>query len=376
MKFVLMGVKSSPKNISGQSICFDMLLDELKKQMIPFKYITVSVDTDSNFQKVLEYLTACIKLIYFYMKTMGKSKIIYIAVAQSRLGFYRDFMFVWISALFGKKIVAHLHGGNFKTFYLEQSPFLQKIIKKTYDQCDCIIVLSRVYTDLFDFVDNYKEKVKVVPNGIPEFDNDESIEKKYNPTRPVILYLSNLIESKGYLDVLHSSLILKEKYNISPQVYFCGNFLSNSDDVTFDSVEKAKDYFHNFVKENKLEDNVVYKGLVQGEAKDQLLKNADFLTLPTNYNAEGQPISLIEGLKNGCVLITTQYRDIQYMNLDKETGFFVNYNDPEAIAEMISNVNEQDFKRMSLNAQKHFKNSYSFISHYNNIIKIFHEYSK
>ncbi|MGV2452297.1 MULTISPECIES: glycosyltransferase family 4 protein [Chryseobacterium] len=376
MKFVLMGVKSSPKNISGQSICFDMLLDELKKQMIPFKYITVSVDTDSNFQKILEYLTACIKLIYFYITTIGKSKMIYIAVAQSRLGFYRDFMFVWISALFGKKIVAHLHGGNFKTFYLEQSPFLQKIIKKTYDQCDCIIVLSRVYTDLFDFVDNYKEKVKVVPNGIPEFDNDESIEKKYNPTRPVILYLSNLIESKGYLDVLHSSLILKEKYNISPQVYFCGNFLSNSDDVTFDSVEKAKDYFHNFVKENKLEDNVVYKGLVQGEAKDQLLKNADFLILPTNYNAEGQPISLIEGLKNGCVLITTQYRDIQYMNLDKETGFFVNYNDPEAIAEMISNVNEQDFKRMSLNAQKHFKNSYSFISHYNNIIKIFHEYSK
>ncbi|MGG1921315.1 glycosyltransferase [Chryseobacterium sp. NRRL B-14798] len=376
MKFVLMGVKSSPKNISGQSICFDMLLDELKKQMIPFKYITVSVDTDSNFQKILEYLTACIKLIYFYITTIGKSKMIYIAVAQSRLGFCRDFMFVWISALFGKKIVAHLHGGNFKTFYLEQSPFLQKIIKKTYDQCDCIIVLSRVYTDLFDFVDNYKEKVKVVPNGIPEFDNDESIEKKYNPTRPVILYLSNLIESKGYLDVLHSSLILKEKYNISPQVYFCGNFLSNSDDVTFDSVEKAKDYFHNFVKENKLEDNVVYKGLVQGEAKDQLLKNADFLILPTNYNAEGQPISLIEGLKNGCVLITTQYRDIQYMNLDKETGFFVNYNDPEAIAEMISNVNEQDFKRMSLNAQKHFKNSYSFISHYNNIIKIFHEYSK
>ncbi|RKE82878.1 MULTISPECIES: glycosyltransferase family 4 protein [unclassified Chryseobacterium] len=375
MKFVLMGVKSSPKNISGQSICFDMLLDELKKQMIPFKYITVSVDTDSNFQKILEYLTACIKLIYFYITTIGKSKMIYIAVAQSRLGFYRDFMFVWISALFGKKIVAHLHGGNFKTFYLEQSPFLQKIIKKTYDQCDCIIVLSRVYTDLFDFVDNYKEKVKVVPNGIPEFDNDESIEKKYNPTRPVILYLSNLIESKGYLDVLHSSLILKEKYNIFPQVYFCGNFLSNSDDVTFDSVEKAKDYFHNFVKENKLEDNVVYKGLVQGEAKDQILKNADFLILPTNYNAEGQPISLIEGLKNGCVLITTQYRDIQYMNLDKETGFFVNYNDPEAIAEMISNVNEQDFKRMSLNAQKHFKNSYSFISHYNNIIKIFYEYS-
>lgn len=376
MKFVLMGVKSSPKNISGQSICFDMLLDELKKQMIPFKYITVSVDTASNFQKVLEYLTACIKLIYFYMTTMGKSKMIYIAVAQSRLGFYRDFMFVWLSALFGKKIVAHLHGGNFKTFYLEQSPFLQKVIKKTYDQCDCIIVLSRVYIDLFDFVDNYKEKVKVVPNGIPEFDNDDPIEKIYNQNRPVILYLSNLIESKGYLDVLHSSLILKEKYNISPEVYFCGNFLSNSDDVTFDNIEKAKDYFLTFVKENNMEDNVVYKGLVQGETKDQLLRNADFLILPTNYNAEGQPISLIEGLKNGCVLITTQYRDIQYMNLDKETGFFVNYNDPEAIAKTISNVNEQDFKRMSLNAQKHFKNSYSFISHYNNILKIFHEYSK
>lgn len=376
MKFVLMGVKSSSKNISGQSICFDMLLDELKKQMIPFKYITVSVDTDSNFQKVLEYLTACIKLVYFYMKTMGKSKMIYIAVAQSKLGFYRDFMFVWISSLFGKKIVAHLHGGNFKTFYLQQSPFLQKIIKSTYDQCDCIIVLSRVYIDLFDFVDNYKGKVRVVPNGIPEFDNDQPVEKKYNQNKPVILYLSNLIESKGYLDVLHSSLILKEKYNVSPQVYFCGNFLSNSDDVTFDSIEKAKDYFHNFVKENNLEDNVVYKGLVQGEVKDQLLKNADFLILPTNYNAEGQPISLIEGLKNGCVLITTQYRDIQYMNLDKETGFFVNYNDPEAIAVTISNVNEQDFKRMSLNAQKHFKSSYSFISHYNNILKIFHEYSK
>jgi len=376
MKFVLMGVKSSSKNISGQSICFDMLLDGLRTQNIPFRYITVSVDTDSNFQKVQEYLTACIKLIYFYLTTIGKSKMIYIAVAQSKLGFYRDFMFIWISKLFGKKVVAHLHGGNFKTFYQEQSPFLQKVIKKTYDQCDCIIVLSRVYIDLFDFVDNYKEKVKAVPNGIPEFDDNQPVQKSYDQNKPIILYLSNLIESKGYLDVLHSSLILKEKYNISPQVYFCGNFLSSSDDLTFDNIEKAKDYFHNFVKENNLEENVIYKGLVKGDAKDQLLKDANFLILPTNYNAEGQPISLIEGLKNGCVLITTKYRDIQYMNMDKETGFFVNYNSPDAIAESISKLNEEDFKRMSLNAQKHFKNSYSFISHYNNMLKIFDEYSK
>jgi glycosyltransferase involved in cell wall biosynthesis len=376
MKFVLMGVKSSSKNISGQSICFDMLLDELKTQKVSFEYITVDVDTAGNSRKIFEYVLACLKLIYFYLATIGKSKFIYIAVAQSKLGFYRDFMFIWISALFGKKKIAHLHGGNFKNFYLEQSPFLQKMIRKTYNQCNCIIVLSKIYIDLFDFLDDYRSKVKVVPNGIPEFDGDEPIEKKYDHHKPLILYLSNLIESKGYLDVLHSSKILKEKYNLDPQVIFCGNFLSNSDDVTFENVEKAKEYFQSFVEENNLQENVFYKGLVYGEAKDQLLKDANFLILPTNYNAEGQPISLIEGLKNGCVLITTKYRDIQYMNSENETGFFVSYKDPEAIAEGINNVNDEDYRKMSLNAQKHFKENYSFNSHYNNMLKIFNEYSK
>lgn len=371
-----MGVKSSSKNISGQSICFDMLINGLKEQKISFKYITVHVDTASNFQKMLEYIFVGFKLMFFYLTTIGKSKFIYIAVAQSKLGFYRDFMFIWISALFGKKKIAHLHGGNFKNFYLQQSPFLQKIIKKTYNQCNCIIVLSKIYIDLFDFVDDYQNKVKVIPNGIPEFDNGLPIDKKYNHNKPILLYLSNLIESKGYIDVLHASKIIKEKYNIDPQVIFCGNFLNNSDDVTFESVEQAKNYFQNFVTENNLEKNVFYKGLIYGEAKDQLLKNANFLLLPTNYNAEGQPISLIEGLKNGCVLITTKYRDIQYMNSENETGFFVNYKDPQAIAECISGLNDESYRRMSMNAQRHFKENYSFSSHYNNMLKVFNEYSK
>ena len=373
MKIVLIGVTSSSKNISGQSICFDMLLEQLKKDSVSYKLLNVDIESKSNIIKAINYLKVGARLIVFYLREFKVSKLIYIAIAQSFLGFFRDFLFIWISFFFRKKIIVHLHGGNFKDFYLAQNSFFRFIIRKTYDQCDVIIVLSNIYIDLFDFLKNYKKKVRVVENGIPEmFYNIE--DKVYDKKSPNILYLSNLIESKGYLDVLRCIPLLKNKFGMNPILYFCGNFLSNSDDVTFKSIEDAKEYFFNYIKENNLEKNVFYKGLIKGNEKTEMLEKANFMVLPTNYNAEGQPISIIEGLSKGCVLITTDYRDIKYMNITEETGFHVSYNNPEAIASCIAKVDEERFLIISRNSINQFKNKYSFEKHYNSLINIFYEF--
>lgn len=372
MSLLLIGAHSKKNEITGQSLNFDLLLENLTDDGFKFSVISINFSDKNIFKKCIAYIMAVATLIGRLTINL-KIKVVYLTVAQSLSGFIRDFFFIWLSSIFGRQTIIHLHGGNYKNFYLGQSPSIQKIIQRTLERCDCIIVLSETYIDLFDFVDNYKSKVRVVKNGII-VNHISPIIKSYDVQKPVLIYLSNLIETKGYIDVLKSIKILKEQYSIEPTIYFCGNFMPSDDDSIFKSKKIAQDFFFSYINENKLEKNVFYKGLVKEPLKSQLLEESNFMLLPTNYNAEGQPISLIEGMAHGCVLITTPYRDIINMNIDGQTGFHVPYQDPSAIANKISNMDLYSFQKMSLMSYQHFVDKYSYETRFNTLKNIFNEF--
>jgi glycosyltransferase involved in cell wall biosynthesis len=74
--------------------------------------------------------------------------------------------------------------------------------------------------------------------------------------------------------------------------------------------EAEKQFFKKYVKDNGLEDFVTYHGIVDGEQKQDLLKKCDIFALLTRYPNEGQPISILEAMGNGMVIITTDHAGI------------------------------------------------------------------
>jgi glycosyltransferase involved in cell wall biosynthesis len=167
--------------------------------------------------------------------------------------------------------------------------------------------------------------------------------------------MSNLIKSKGYLDVLQAVNILYHTYGIrNIKSDFCGEFLDKDSPI-----DKYK--FQNFVNENHLEKIVNLHGVVVGKLKESIINKADFFVLPTYYQTEAMPISILEALKAGAVVISTKYRAIPEMIIDNQTGCFVESNRPDQIADKILELitNEEKFNLIRFNGFEHLRNNFS-----------------
>ena len=268
----------------------------------------------------------------------------------------------------------HIHGGNYDGLYYDQKPFIQKQIFRMLSMTNSIIVLSKGLSKMFDFAPKLKLKIKVVNNGLPWNNQDNQFNFKtlpINSESPIkIIFLSNLIESKGYFDVLEATSLLVNEYGYNIKTDFCGEFIHYDDAKRFTILSEAKNYFFDFIRKNNLENHVNYHGIVEVEKKKELLKEAHFFVLPTNYINEGQPLSIIEATANSCVVLTTDYRGISDMITIYESGVYVKYNNPKEIAFEIHNLieNPTEYERISRNSYQNFLRNYTKEIHLKNLI--------
>jgi len=130
--------------------------------------------------------------------------------------------------MFNSIIVGHLHGGNYNGFYDSQDDATKKDIRNELLKYDKIIVLSNNLKKMFDFQPLLKDRVVAIPNGVDKAvvnSAGKSICDVLASGKPlIILYLSNLIYSKGYLDVLESLSILKSS-GVTFKAFFAGSLI-------------------------------------------------------------------------------------------------------------------------------------------------------
>ena len=351
----ILAVGPIPPPYDGQSVAFALLVRTLGDRGISHKIFDISPRTQQRgrtfFQRLVAYTQQLPSFTWTALRHRGAT--VYITIAQSRRGFFRDAAFVWLARLASSRVVAHLHGGNYAGFYATQSPWLRLWIRATLRRIDRIIVLGESLRSMFDFLDSMKPQVCVVQNGLPNA-LPAAIRTKDLPaagSSPIrLLYLSNLIESKGYFDLLEAVRILHFEKGLDLCVDFCGDFVANpSDDRRVRDADHARALFAAFVRENGLDGFVRYRGVVTGERKEELLASAHFLVLPTRYDNEGQPISILEAMAHGCVVIATNHRAIPEMIEHATNGWLVPFDSPEKIAEGIALLVENPdwYRRMS-----------------------------
>jgi glycosyltransferase involved in cell wall biosynthesis len=296
---------------------------------------------------------------------------VYLLIGQSRVAFIRDSLFIWSASSMGSRIVAHLKGGNYDAFYAGQSSWIQWFIRKTLGNVDSLIVLSESLKKCFKFLPDAEDKLFVVPNGLPVA-ADAVQPSNLRHGEPIkILYLSNMIETKGYWVLLEACHILKKR-NVDFRCRFCGEFLASSDDSQFSSPAEARADFLQAVEDWDLDKVVEWLGVVRGEEKAFSLKWAHVFVLPTRYINEGQPVSIIEALAFGKVVISTDYRAIPDMVSHKDNGFLVDHRSPAEIANYIEYLwqNPQEITRMSQNSLSIYQKQFTRKRHLSALVNI------
>jgi len=227
-----------------------------------------------------------------------KPDLYYITTAQSKFGVFRDFLYIKTIKNNNKKakIVCHMHGGGFRTTYLNSNFIIRKMIDWIYKEACMTIVLSESLVSMFEDVTD-PSKLEIVYNCVDdvlipdgEFVKDK-IEMMLKKKPLNIGYLSNMIPSKGYDIVLSVAC----NYNDDVNYMFAGSFRNESE----------KDEFFSKISKTERKNKIKYYGIISGAEKIDFLRNIDIFILPTRYPPEGQPISIMEAMANGAAVITT-----------------------------------------------------------------------
>lgn len=331
-----------PPPTHGQSVAFEMLVDHLRAKRSDVAVLDISSGAASashvgTLRSLVHYLRCHLSFVRLMLRRPGA--VVYQTIAQSRMGFLRDLGFFATGRLLGARFVWHLHGGNYGGFYEQQSPSFRRIIRFVLRRIDRVIVLGETLRSMFDFVPELETRIRVVPNAIPPFVQVSPGPKRFSASegRPFhLLFLSNLIESKGFFTLLEAVKILKDDCPFAVHADFCGHFFTNqSDDIEVTSAEQAAELFRTRVETWGIGTLVTYHGAVSGREKEARFAEADAFVLPTRYDNEGQPISIIEAMAHGIPVLSTDYRAIPDLLTDGETGYFVDANDARSIANRV-----------------------------------------
>jgi glycosyltransferase involved in cell wall biosynthesis len=222
------------------------------------------------------------------------------------------------------KTILHLHGGagmkkilNKKNtiFFSINYYFLKKINK--------VIVLSESLKSIYK--DILPEKNLAIVENFSEdlfFSNLDSIEKKFtNNDKLKCLFLSNLLPGKGINELLDAYKLLDSDLQ--------SNIILNIAGATEDKKITEK-----ILEMEYLFPNFKYHNVVQGLTKKNLLEETHLFILPTYYEYEGQPISILEAYASGSAVATTNHSGIPDIFTGGENGYLIIGKSHESILQL------------------------------------------
>ncbi|MCA9230513.1 MAG: glycosyltransferase family 4 protein [Planctomycetales bacterium] len=314
-------------------------------------------------------------VVHAWWKTLN-CQTLYMPISTSRLGFIRDSMIIRFAALLKRRIVVHLHGSGLKPLYENSSERARKLMRQTLTHVDCYVVLGELLRDQFSFVPGWEDKTRVVLNGTPI--DEKAIADLSQKSPPAngepwrFLYLSNLMLTKGYLELVEACHILLQQGYSNFQCNLCGEFLGIVAENDSVSVEDRETEFLQRIKAPPLSDHVHYHGTVSGSQKDAFLREAHALVLPTYYPWEGQPLSINEALAWATPVVSTRHRGIPEQVLDGENGYFVEPGNAESLAACLKSFldDKVPYEAFSRNARKHFENNFTNAQHLAKLIPL------
>ncbi|MFQ6033064.1 MAG: glycosyltransferase family 4 protein, partial [Candidatus Zixiibacteriota bacterium] len=239
--------------------------------------------------------------------------------------FLRDSIFILIAGvLFRKKIVVHLHGGYFKTFYHKSSKLVKRYINFVFQYVSRGIVLGYCLKNLLEEI-LPEDRIDVVYNGIDTTPFEKINGERKDNGRFTMLFAGVLWESKGFFDLI-KAVPMVTRYYPNIEVFIAGRW----DD------HRLKNRVNTYVRENNLQDKVKFVGVVTGEEKTRLFKSSDAFVLPTYFYLEGQPVVILEAMAAGLPVITTDRGSIKEMITHGQNGFIIPPYSPHEIAEKIA----------------------------------------
>ncbi|MFY0687792.1 MAG: glycosyltransferase family 4 protein [Cyclobacteriaceae bacterium] len=333
-----------PPPFTGQRVATKIVHDRLKKngadiEIVELNYRYKSLDASLNLNTIVSKLVDSVKAILALRKAMKslQPKMTYFVPSASVFGIIRDYFSLhYLKRESTKKVIAHVHSGNFHRGYVTFFP-LNKVFAMNIRKIDLFIFLSPLLSQRLKGIPEHQRRV--INNALDSrieisYETCKSvIAKRMESSKPIrLLYLSNLTPSKGYLDLVKAVGLLKD----SPVVVELS--------IIGDSPDKIRiSELHKLIADLGISKEVKFLGRISD--RSQIAKaymQHDIFCLPTYYPTEAQPLTIIEAMNFGLPIITTAHAGIPDMVAFGKNAVKVEKNSSKAIVQAIISLNDNN----------------------------------
>lgn len=236
----------------------------------------------------LKKLKAFVRKLMEIRKVIKSTKPDAVYVTPNSAGgpFYKDFVVVQLCKWWSKrKVILHFHNKGVST---RQDRWVDdRLYRLFFRNVEVILLGKPLYEDIKRYVK--EEQVHYCPNGIP--DSGYVYAERTNEV-PHILWLTNIMLTKGLMEYLEALAILKKQ-----GVRFVADFVGGT------TVEVSEAQFRTALRERGLEDCTHYAGKRYGQEKEAFFCQADMFVLPSY--TEAFPLTILEAMQHGLPVVAT-----------------------------------------------------------------------
>ena len=210
------------------------------------------------------------------------------------------------------------------------------------------MLAEALYQDVQKYV--RREDVYICPNGIPDETDGKTVTAERHNKIPHLLFLSNLLVSKGVIVLLDALKILKDRgYS-----FVC-------DFVGGETAEIDAARFKEEVEKRGLNRMAVYDGKKYGKDKDKYFNNADVFVFPTYYSNETFGLVNLEAMEHKVPVISTNEGGIPDVVKEGQNGLVAEKKNSVSLADCIAELldDKQLREKMGEDGFKKFKEHFT-----------------
>ena len=294
----------NPKNVQNSTKESKWVLVRIVRYVLAQMKVSVNLmKISKNIELVILFLGGSALILPMLTAKLLKKKVI-IVVSES---VSKDVERMYSNKLFGT--------GGFIFYHIMR--ILEEI---NYMLSNRIVLYSKAIIHSYG-LERYKDKI--LPFGARFVDgNLFKIKKGINERKILIGYVGRFVEEKGIREFIDAiPVVLEKRGNVE--------FLVCGEGPLFREIKDK-------IKNNKLSDNVKLVGWVPHEELPEYLNILKLFVLPSH--TEGMPNIVLEAMSCGTPVLATPVGGIKDIIRNEKTGFILENNSPEAIAENIIKV--------------------------------------
>jgi glycosyltransferase involved in cell wall biosynthesis len=261
-----------------------------------------------------------------------------------------------ITKLTGQKLIVTAHGSDI--YMIPERGLFQKRYIRALSNASVIITVSHANKERLLKLGLPRDKIIVIPNGIDLalFDTTVSTLKGHED-EVHIMWVGRMVEVKGLEYLIHAMRIVVTRYPQSKLILIGTGPL------------KAK--LERLVGDLSLDKNITFTGSVNHSDVPLYLKEADIFVLPSL--SEGFPVVILEAMAAGKPVVASNVRGIPDAVTDGVTGFLVEPENYEQLAEKIVYLIEhpEEGERMGKAGRKLVEERFTWAKIAEEIIRIY-----